>query len=86
MAGMICKQPNGLYCRYSTIVEAVTHHNMTKEDYIKLCETRGISNWDATDTLDNYLKDYDYMVSLITDLNTTKEELEELLEKMNKEV
>ncbi|EAF9222514.1 hypothetical protein A5S02_06265 [Listeria monocytogenes] len=32
MSGLIAKQPNGLYCRISTVVEAPTHDNMTKEE------------------------------------------------------
>ncbi|HAA6520282.1 TPA: hypothetical protein IQC94_002382 [Listeria monocytogenes] len=32
MPGLIAKQPNGLYCRISTVVEAPTHDNMTKEE------------------------------------------------------
>lgn len=34
MGAFIAKQPNGLYCRYSTIVDNITHYNMTKEEYI----------------------------------------------------
>lgn len=40
MAGFIAKQPNGLYCRYSSIVDNITHHNMTEEDYIEFCIER----------------------------------------------
>lgn len=40
MAGFIAKQPNGLYCRYSSIVDNITHYNMTEEDYIELCVER----------------------------------------------
>lgn len=36
----IARQPNGLLCRFSTIVDAVTHINMTEEDYIELCAER----------------------------------------------
>ncbi|EHH9774933.1 hypothetical protein J8230_002985 [Listeria monocytogenes] len=32
MPGLIAKQPDGLYCRISTIVEAPTHRDMTKEE------------------------------------------------------
>lgn len=35
MAGFIAKQPNGLYCRYSSVVDNITHYNMTEEDYIE---------------------------------------------------
>lgn len=34
MAGFIAKQPNGLYCRFSTIVDCPTHINMTENDYL----------------------------------------------------
>ena len=31
----IAKQPNGKYCRFSTIIDCPTHINMTKEDYLE---------------------------------------------------
>ena len=40
MGAFIAKQPNGLYCRYSSIVDNITHYNMTEEDYIELCVER----------------------------------------------
>ena len=36
----IARQPNGLLCRFSTIVDAVTHINMSEEDYIEMCAER----------------------------------------------
>ncbi len=32
MPGIISKQPNGLFCRISTVVEAPTAYNMTREE------------------------------------------------------
>lgn len=40
MGAFIARQPNGLYCRYSDIVDNITHHNMTEEDYIEVCVER----------------------------------------------
>lgn len=40
MGSFIAKQPNGLYCRYSGVVDNITHYNMTEEDYIELCVER----------------------------------------------
>lgn len=40
MGAFIAKQPNGLYCRYGEIVDNITHHNMTEEDYIEFCVER----------------------------------------------
>jgi len=36
----IARQPNGLLCRFSTIVDAVTHINMSEDDYIEMCAER----------------------------------------------
>lgn len=36
----IARQPNGLLCRYSSMVDAVTDINMTEEDYIEMCAER----------------------------------------------
>ena len=40
MGSFIAKQPNGLYCRYSGVVDNITHYNMTEEDSIELCVER----------------------------------------------
>lgn len=40
MGAFIARQPNGLYCRYSSVVDNITHYNMTEEDYIELCIER----------------------------------------------
>ena len=36
MGSFICRQPNGLLCRFSTVVDTVTHYNMTDEEYIQM--------------------------------------------------
>lgn len=36
MGAFIARQPNGLLCRFSTVVDTVTHYNMTDEDYIEM--------------------------------------------------
>lgn len=36
MGAIFYKQPNGRYCRYSTVVDCVTDYNMNKYDIIKL--------------------------------------------------
>lgn len=40
MGSFIAQQPNGLYCRFSTIVDTLTHYNMTKDDYMEACKDR----------------------------------------------
>ena len=33
----IARQPNGLLCRFSTIIDCVTDTDMTEDDYVELC-------------------------------------------------
>lgn len=40
MGAFIARQPNGLLCRWSSIVDNLTHYNMTEEDYIEYCVER----------------------------------------------
>ena len=35
MAKQIIKQPNGMYCFFSSIVDDITHYNMSKYDVIE---------------------------------------------------
>ena len=77
MPGFIAKQPNGLFCRFSTIVDTVTNINMTKEDYINLCknefgEVKGVQ--EALDVLDHYLRPFQDVLDSYTPLNDSVEE------------
>lgn len=35
MGAFIARQPDGLLCRWSSVVDNITHYNMTDEDYIE---------------------------------------------------
>ena len=68
MGSFICKQPNGLYCRYSSIVDNITHYNMTKEEYIQY--RKAIAEEEAIETLDKVEKgrypSFDEMLEMCT--------------------
>ena len=57
MGPFISIQPNGLLCRYSTIVEDITHYNVTDEDYIAFSTSR-ISREECIDTINNYIFEF----------------------------
>ena len=40
MGAFIIRQPNGLLCRFSSIVDCPTNYNMTEDDYVELCASR----------------------------------------------
>jgi hypothetical protein len=56
MGAFISKQPNGLYCRFSSIVDCPTHINMTEKDYIKICQES--AKEEAIDVLQNHLQPF----------------------------
>lgn len=51
MGAIFYKQPNGRYCRYSTVVDCVTDYNMNKYDIIKLFVE------DAIDSAEEFIND-----------------------------
>lgn len=36
MGAMVAKQPNGLLCVFSSVVDNITEYNLTEEEYIEL--------------------------------------------------
>jgi hypothetical protein len=80
MGSFISKQPNGLYCRFSTVVDTVTDINMTEEEYIELCAERGRK--EARDVLKNYIQPFNMVKDRFVPNNNTVEEFNELLKEM----
>lgn len=80
MAGMICKQPNGLYCRFSTVVDSFTHINMTEKDYIDYCVER--AKREAREVLKHYVRPLSEAKELFEPSNNTVEEFNEMLKEM----
>lgn len=80
MGSFVCRQPNGLLCRFSTITDCITHYNMTDEEYIqmKMEEARK----DAQDVIDNYLQPFKLIDDYFIPNNMTKEDFEQLKIKM----
>lgn len=77
MASFICKQPNGLYCRFSTIVDCPTDWNMTEDDYVEMCKER--AEREARENLAYYLQPFEMVKERFYPNNMTKEEFEQFL-------
>ena len=77
MGSFVCKQPNGLYCRFSTVVDCPTNWNMTEEDYIELCKRK--AEIEARDVLKNYLRPFEWVKNRFYPNNMTEEEFEHFL-------
>ena len=80
MPAFICKQPNGKYCRFSTVVDTITNYNMIEDEYIKLYVQRAIE--EARDILENHLKPFDEVKKQFIPNNDTVEEFNKILKEM----
>lgn len=84
MGAFIAKQPNGLYCRFSTIVDTVTHYNMTEEEYIELCAE--YAREQARYDLENRVHPFEEVAVRFIPNNTTVQEFNEVLKKMGSDI
>lgn len=82
MAGFIARQPNGLLCRHSTVVDCVTDYNMTEEDYIKLCMEKAKA--EAEYALKNYLRPFELVKECFVPNNMTRAEFDKIVQEMKR--
>ena len=80
MGAFIARQPNGLLCRFSTVVDTVTHYNMTEEEYIEMCAEK--AREEARDVINNYLKPFELVKDYFRPNNMTEQQFEEILNEM----
>lgn len=83
----ICKQPNGLYCRFSTVVDHPTHWNMTAEDYINYRKAKALkeAEADAREILERHVMNFDDVIRRFQPNNMSLEKFEEILKEMGYE-
>ena len=82
MAGFVVRQPNGLLCRFSTIVDCPTKYNMTDEDYIELCKKKAED--EARDVLQNYIRPFSWVSEYFCPNNMSQEEFNSILQEMER--
>jgi hypothetical protein len=71
MGSFIARQPNGLYCRFSNVVDCPTDWNMTESDYIQM---RGEK--EAKLVLKHYLKPFQDIIDRFVPNNMTQKEFD----------
>ena len=84
MGSFIARQPNGLLCRFSTVVDTVTDYNMTEEEYIEL--RAEMAREEARETIERYLRPFDWVKEYFTPNNMTEDEFNRILKEMSTEV
>jgi hypothetical protein len=80
MGAFVVKQPNGLYCRFSTVVDCPTDWNMSEEDYIELCAQR--AREDAKFTLEHYLRPFEWVKDYYYPNNMSESEFQKCMDEM----
>lgn len=83
MVGFIAKQPNGLYCRFSTIVDCPTHINMTEEDYLNNVTGTVTSKAEGKEVLERYLQPFSEVEERFIPNNMTERAFAVLVDKVN---
>lgn len=83
MAGFIARQPNGLFCRFSTVVDCPTHINMTREDYLNNLTGTVSSKQQGEDILENHLQPFQLVIDKFSPLNMTECEFRNLVKSMS---
>lgn len=80
MGSFLTRQPNGLYCRHSTVVDCVTDYNMTEEDYIEMCKERAVR--EARDVIKNHLQSFSMIKDCFIPNNMTEKDFSSVLAEM----
>lgn len=80
MASFIARQPNGLLCRFSTVLDTITHHNMTEEEYIEMCAEDARA--EARCVIANYIKPYEFVKEYFMPSNMDRKEFDAIISEM----
>lgn len=82
MGAFIARQPNGLLCRFSSVVDCITDYNMTEEEYIEMCAEK--ARKEARDVLDHYMQPFELVDKRFYPNNMTVEEHKRIMKEMEK--
>lgn len=82
MGAFIAKQPNGLYCRFSSVIDCPTHWNMTREDYLNNVTGTVRSKNEGEEILQYYLQPFSEVIERFAPNNMTQREFNKLVEIM----
>ena len=84
MGAFIARQPNGLLCRFSTVIDTVTDYNMTDGEYIEMCAEK--ARKEAREIIENHMKPFGGVKNCFIDNNMTQEEFNRILLEMESSV
>lgn len=80
MGAFYCLQPNGLYCRFSTVLDCPTDYNLTVYDIVSKCVRDTIR--DVKDMIENGLEPFEEIQENFAPINMSVEQFKDILTKM----
>ena len=80
MGAFIARQPNGLLCRFSSVVDYITDYNMTEDEYIEMCAEK--ARKEARDVIDHYIEPFEIVDRCFFPNNMTTEEHKRIMKEM----
>ena len=83
MPAYFAKQPNGLFCRFSSVVDTVTHTNLTEQDVVDLFIE--FAKEQAEYTLKHNIHNFNEVINDLRPYNNTVEEINQLVIEMGQE-
>ena len=82
MPAFFCRQPNGKLCRFSTVVDTITHYNMTEDEYIEMMAEE--ARKEAREAIKSHLRPYGWIDDYFVPNNMTRAEFEQIKREMEK--
>lgn len=79
IGAFIAQQPNGLFCRFSSVVDAPTHWNMTKEEYLSNITGTVHTKAEGIYILNNYLRPFSEVVEYFIPRIMTQKDFDDLV-------
>lgn len=86
MGAFIARQPNGLLCRHSSVVDCVTEYNMTEEDYIEMCAERAREEARINLRKESFVKPYEWVIENFLPNNMSEKEFLRIRKQMGEEI
>lgn len=84
MGAFIARQPNGLLCRFSTVVDTITHADLTDEEFIEMCAEEAREN--AREILKRSVKPFEWVIDNFRPNNHTVKQFNDYLKMMGSDV
>lgn len=80
MGSFIARQPNGLLCRFSSVVDTITDYNMTDEEYIEMCAEKAREK--AKEVLKYHILPFSCVKKQFVPNNMSNKEFKQIIKKM----